>query len=457
MMRSLYSGVAGLKVHQTRMDVIGNNIANVNTVGFKSQTVNFSELFYQTTQSASGPNAETGTGGQNAKQIGLGVSVAAVSTNITSEGGSQSTGNAFDLKINGGSFFVIQKGGANYYSKAGNFTTDGYGNLVTSSGAYVMGYTAARDEASGDMVLQNDELRPISVYGSQYMNTDPAQTTQATMSGNINSEDENFSPERGGYITTTLSAYDSLGNLYSVMFKISYDQNSATHYTMSPMAVYKGNTEMTDITAQLSALDGTETAAIDLYFDGATGYLDTTDTNGDGNSTEGKFILNIQDTAGNNLDSYAQDIVVDLSQLKCMAASSSVEANRGSIDHLGEGKAVGTMIELGIQADGKVVASYDNGDEAVIGQILVASFANPSGLQKEGDNLFAQTLNSGEAVINDITASGETMSSGVLEMSNVDLADEFTSMIVTQRGYQANSRVITTSDTMIEELLSLKR
>ena len=131
MMRSLYSGVAGLKVHQTRMDVIGNNIANVNTVGFKSQTVNFSELFYQTTQSASGPNAETGTGGQNAKQIGLGVSVAAVSTNITNEGGSQSTGNAFDLKINGGSFFVIQKGGANYYSKTGNFKTDGYGKLIT--------------------------------------------------------------------------------------------------------------------------------------------------------------------------------------------------------------------------------------------------------------------------------------------------------------------------------------
>jgi len=125
MMRSLYSGVSGLKIHQTRMDVIGNNIANVNTVGFKSQSVSFSELFYQTTQSASGPNAETSTGGQNAKQIGLGASVAQISTNITAEGGSQSTGNAFDLKINGSSFFVVQSGGANYYTKAGNFTTDG--------------------------------------------------------------------------------------------------------------------------------------------------------------------------------------------------------------------------------------------------------------------------------------------------------------------------------------------
>ena len=150
MMRSLYSGVAGLKVHQTKMDVIGNNIANVNTVGFKAQRVNFSELFYQTTQTASGPNSETKTGGQNAKQIGLGSSVAQISTNIAGEGGSQSTGNALDLKINGDTFFVVDQSGSKYYTKAGNFTTDAFGDLVTGSGGHVLGYVASRNEETGE-------------------------------------------------------------------------------------------------------------------------------------------------------------------------------------------------------------------------------------------------------------------------------------------------------------------
>lgn len=437
MMRSLYSGVSGLKVHQTRMDVIGNNIANVNTVGFKAQNVNFSELFYQTTQAASGPNAETQTGGQNAKQIGLGASVAAVSTNIINEGGTQSTGNAFDLKINGQEFFIIRKGGADYYSKAGNFTTDGFGNLVTPSGAYVMGYAAARDDTTGDYVLQNDQLRPISVYGSQYMHTDPAQTTQATMSGNINATDDNFASN--GYITTTLSVYDSLGNLYSVMFKISNTAGDATTYTMEPMGVYNGNKLITDITADIG---GTLT----MEFSGTTGKVVTTPST---------FTLNFT----GNTEAFEEPITVDFSNVTCVAAKSSVECKRGdsSADHLGQGKAVGNMIEVGIQTDGKVVASYDNGDSYVLGQILVANFINPAGLQKQGDNLFSETLNSGEATVGDITANGDKMQSGVLEMSNVDLADEFTNMIVTQRGFQSNSRIITTSDTMIEELLSLKR
>lgn len=447
MMRALYSGVAGLKVHQTRMDVIGNNIANVNTVGFKSQTVNFSELFYQTTQSASGPNAETSTGGQNAKQIGLGVNVSSISTNITAEGGSQSTGNLYDLKINGNSFFIIQQGGANYYSKAGNFTTDGFGNLVSPMGGYVMGYTAARDENTGDMVLQTDQLRPISVFGPEYMNTDPAQTTEVTMSGNINSEDDNFGVNAAGFVTTEMHVYDSLGNTYSVMFKIENDDTDPTSYTMTPLSVYSGNTELTDVSAVISG-DGITNGSLSLKFDGTTGYLDMASQN---------FTLNIVDAGNQQLPSFAQDINVDFSGLKCMASKTDITSEKGNAENMGTGKGVGTMIELGIQTDGKIVASYDNGDAAVIGQILVASFANAAGLQKEGDNLFSATLNSGDPDVKDVTADGETMSSGVLEMSNVDLADEFTNMIVTQRGYQANSRIITTSDTMIEELLSLKR
>jgi len=448
MMRSLYSGVSGLKIHQTRMDVIGNNIANVNTVGFKSQSVSFSELFYQTTQSASGPNAETSTGGQNAKQIGLGASVAQISTNITAEGGSQSTGNAFDLKINGSSFFVVQSGGANYYTKAGNFTTDGFGNLVTGSGDYVMGYTAARDAASGDFYLQNDELRPISLYGNEYKTTDPAQTTAATMSGNINPEDKQFQEGGSGFITTTLYSYDSLGNKYGVQMKITNDDTDPTTYTLTPMSVYKGTTVATGISGVFSGTGVNGDGSVTLKFNGTTGYVVS--------PSPSNFTLNITDGTA-NLDSFQDDITVDFSTLKCFAADTKVVAEAGDASKIGTGKAVGSMISLGIQTDGKVVASYDNGDTAVIGQVLVASFANASGLQKQGDNLFASTLNSGEAKVTDISANGEDMSSGVLEMSNVDLANEFTNMIVTQRGYQANSRIITTSDTMIEELINLKR
>ncbi len=448
MMRSLYSGVSGLKIHQTKMDVIGNNIANVNTVGFKAQRVSFSELFYQTTQSASGPNAETSTGGQNAKQIGLGASVGQISINISQEGGSQSTGNAFDLKINGASFFVVRSGGADYYTKAGNFTTDGFGNLVTGSGAYVMGYVAERDNATGDFVLLTDEHRPISLYATEYMYTAPAQTTSATMTGNINSEDADFTTTGIGYKAPDLYVYDSLGNKYGVQMKIEQVEGSTTEYTMTPLKIFKGTEEVTDMSAVFTG-DGVTTGAdgssVTLTFDGTTGLI-TTDP--------AQVAIQIMDADGDKADAFQQDIVMDFSGLTCYGSEYTVTAEK---DKLGGGKAVGNMISVGIQTDGKIIASYDNGDTACIGQIATATFLNPAGLEKAGDNMYAATMNSGDATVGDITSFGEQMSSGVVEMSNVDLAAEFTDMIVTQRGFQANSRVITTSDTMIEELINLKR
>ncbi len=456
MMRSLYSGVSGLKVHQTGMDVIGNNIANVNTVGFKSQRTTFSELFYQTTQGASGPNAETKTGGQNAKQIGLGSSVAQISINITNEGGSQSTGNDTDLKINGQEFFVIQQSGTQYYTKAGNFTTDGYGNLVTGSGGYVMGYAAERDPITGDFVLMTDELRPISLYGEEYMLTAPAQSTTAKVTGNINSSDEDFTSEGLGYKTCDLYVYDSLGNTYNVQLKIEQDENSTTGYTMSVNKIFNGTEEVTTMSAELNG----GTNPIEIDFDPTKGTIVVPD------GEEPIFTLSILDNAtgapqaeNGNGATFPNDIVVDFGDMTNYGSDYSIVANRGdgTIENLGAGKGVGKMISVAIQTDGKVVSSYDNGDTLIIGQIAVAQFANAAGLEKVGDNMFASTLNSGTANVNEVTAFGDDMSSGVLEMSNVDLATEFTQMIVTQRGYQANSRVITTSDTMIEELLSLKR
>ncbi len=445
MMRSLYSGVAGLKVHQTSMDVIGNNIANVNTVGFKSQRATFAELFYQTTQSASGPNAETSTGGQNAKQIGLGSNVAQISVNIKAEGGSQSTGNDTDLKINGQEFFIIQQSGTQYYTKAGNFTVDAYGNLVTGSGGYVMGYASARD-ASGDFILQTDELRPISLYGEEYMLTAPAQSTAATLTGNINSSDEDFTSDGLGYKTADLYLYDSLGNTYNVQFRIEQDPDSTTGYSLSVNKIFNGTEEITGMEAVFNGGD----ASIELDFDPTQGTV----------VSDPEFTISlVQAGTTTPVDTFPTEVTVNLGDLTNYGSEYSVVATRGdgTIDNSGAGKGVGSMISVAIQTDGKVVASYDNGDTLIIGQIAVASFSNAAGLEKVGDNLFASTLNSGDAQTNDITAFGDNMSSGVLEMSNVDLATEFTNMIVTQRGYQANSRVITTSDTMIEELLNLKR
>ena len=457
MMRSLYSGVAGLKVHQTKMDVIGNNIANVNTVGFKAQRVNFSELFYQTTQTASGPNSETKTGGQNAKQIGLGSSVAQISTNIAGEGGSQSTGNALDLKINGDTFFVVDQSGSKYYTKAGNFTTDAFGDLVTGSGGHVLGYVASRNEETGDFELQTDELRPITIYGSEFSTTAPAQTTASTIVGNINSEDEKFTSNGVGFLTSDLTIYDSLGNKYTIQMRIEQDDDSTTGYSMYPAKIFKGNDEITDMTVEftgaaataVNALDGNTYQGVHMDFSGTTGrLLDTS-------ASEVSIVIKGAD--GNPAPAFQEEVLYDFSTLTTFGGESKLESNAGDSDNIGAGKGVGTMISVGIQTDGKVVASYSNGDTAYIGQIAVAQFSNAAGLEKVGDNLFAATMNSGVANTMDISAAGQSMTSGVIEMSNVDLAQEFTDMIVTQRGYQANSRVITTSDTMIEELLSLKR
>lgn len=446
MMRSMYSGVSGLKIHQTKMDVIGNNIANVNTIGFKSQKVSFSDLFYQTSQIASGASEDGLKGGSNAKQVGLGASVAQISTNIEDRGGAQSTGNALDVMINGNSFFIIQgDDGSNYYTKAGNFTTDTAGNLVTGGGNYVMGYTAGRDEETGDYSLQMDKLRPISIYGSEYMQTPPAQTTEAVLTGNINAQDDAYATGGSGVRSTKLYVFDSLGNKYGVQFDI--EKVSDIEFTLKPSSIFSGTEEAEGISAIFSGDGVNADGSITLTFDGTKGTI---------TNEPSEFTLNLTDGT-NNLEAFSEDITVDFSSMTAYGSSTSIAANPGSAANLGAGKAVGTMTTYGISENGSVVASYTNGDVVIIGQLATAHFSNAAGLEKVGNNMFGETLNSGDLTIQTIDAAGETMTGGAVEMSNVDLASEFTDMIVTQRGFQANSRIITTSDSMIEELLSLKR
>ena len=440
MMRSLFSAVSGLKAHQTKMDVIGNNIANVNTVAYKSQSVTFGDVYYQTTQVATGPNEASGKGGTNAKQIGLGSTVGAISVDPTAQGASERTDNTWDLMISGDKFFVVSNAGNTYFTRAGDFTTDLDGAIVTQSGANVMGWKA---DADGNII--KDRVQALYATSPEYTYTAPAATTGVTITGNVDSRET-------GDIAYTVNFYDSLGNEYQATLNLTYDSKDAAAGTTS-YNVVGGSVTMNGQPTELSVscdsqvVFNTNTGASMVGNSGLA--LTFTDNSADGSGN----IANIGTNNGNT-----STINLDASGLTMYAAASNINATMG-INGKGAGKAVGKMTSVGVNEAGQIVASYSNGDTKKIGQIAVASFTNPSGLEKVGDNLYAATLNSGsfDGIGEDISESSGKITSGYLEMSNVDLADQFTNMITTQRGYQANSRIITVSDTMLEELINLKR
>ncbi len=199
MMRSMYSGVSGLKTHQIKMDVIGNNIANVNTVGYKYQSITFADLMYQTQQAASGANAVTGTGGTNAKQIGLGVNYAAISTAIEQAGATQTTGNPFDLRITGDAFFIVNNGTGNYFTRAGAFGVDGAGNLVMSTTGYnVMGWGVDPEDPT---VIQKDTVKPLRIMSGENMTSNPEATTLARMNGASDNHNLSVHSSEGAIVT----------------------------------------------------------------------------------------------------------------------------------------------------------------------------------------------------------------------------------------------------------------
>lgn len=568
MMRSLYSGVAGLKTHQTRMDVIGNNIANVNTTAYKSSSMTFSELMSQTTQKASGANATTGVGGTNAKQIGLGVKAGAINTAITTQGFAQSTGNPFDIMITGDNFFVVSNGSENFFTRDGSFYVDGAGNLaMTSTGYNVMGWGV--DETTGN--IKQDTVTALRIMSAANMTYPPEATTKANISGILDENDKDVTSANGK--TVNLNFFDARGYSYTAKFTFkqsggdktneyslelnkildstgkeidisgitfgeqnleqtlssklslntdSYKWDDATktlQTTATPPEkvaeldkIFKNGALITDkdkaeeVQKNLDAIakaygyEGSTDEFLKLYTTGKAGQvtvqtmlenmsknmtgddilpkaknkeLTMTGRKFDGakvvfdkdsgklqsinNSTTNlSTTLNFPATMGN-----FSNITIDLSECTNYdnKGTSTVGATSGDLDGLGTGRRLGDMIGVSIQKDGMIYASYDNGMTKLLGQIATAAFANASGLEKEGDNLYSATLNSGEfdGIGVDITAGGGYMSTGQLEMSNVDLSSEFTEMITTQRGFQANSRIITVSDTLLEELTNLKR
>lgn len=485
MMRSLFSGVAGLKTHQTKMDVIGNNIANVNTVAYKSQNVTFQELMYQTTQNASAANAETGRGGINAKQIGLGVQTGAINANISTSGASQTTGNPFDIQIKGDSFFVVSDGSNNYFTRAGAFYVDGMGNLaMTSNGYTVMGW---QEDPNKPGTIIKDTVSPLKIMSAENLTSQPEQTTQAYLSGVIDKNSTQLSSSTG--LIVNFGIYDSLGYSYIAKFALKDIDGSGNklpegQYIFEPVDLIdsKGYSLMySSKPTDPNYKEGYEKNGYDAEggpgADGATGFPKTMNIDLTGAKTPGYLTYDTitgksldVNAAGNDLefkltiggiDAFDSDITVvtGKSTMYDNKGTSTIKGNAGDYDGNYAGRKVGEMSGVAVGQDGKITATYDNGTSKLLGQIAVANFANPSGLEKLGDNLYQSTPNSGafDGIGEDITAGSGSLSTGVLEMSNVDLSAEFTDMITTQRGFQANSRIITVSDSMLEELTNLKR
>ena len=553
MMRSMYSAVSGLKTHQTRMDVIGNNIANVNTVAFKSSSVTFSDILYQTTSNASGANATTGTGGVNAKQIGLGTTAAATKVSITSAGASETTGNPFDIRLtdkNSTNFFIVNNGSENVFTRSGSFYVDGSGNLCMSSTGYtVMGWQV--DETTGE--IRKDTVSALRIMQEKNLTSAPEATTQATIAGVLDENDADVKSDAGKVMN--LNFYDNLGYQYTAKFAIkatakdgeytveltsildSNNKNITEGFTQAQMKEIFGNTDTTSTIASYSSAlpgcgytfnpktgeltkDGVPATVVQINKDGKladgsgktikdvfgvsdgnlkniqnsvqannTDYEFKDVKNADGthsyqvvkksatnllkfNTEDGKFSsigggtdksveLNLNTTSLNANGNF-QNINVDFSQ--CLnygnGGKTTIGADAGATDGTtGKGRKLGAMTGIFIDTSGRIYGTYDNGNTELLGQIAVAQFSNASGLEKVGESCYRTTLNSGEfdGIGVEISADGSSMTTGELEMSNVDLSSEFTSMITTQRGFQANSRVITTSDTLLEELVNLKR
>ena len=548
MMRSMYSAVSGLKTHQTRMDVIGNNIANVNTVAFKSSSVTFSDILYQTTSNASGANATTGTGGVNAKQIGLGTTAAATKVSITSAGASETTGNPFDIRLtdkNSTNFFIVNNGSENVFTRSGSFYVDGSGNLCMSSTGYtVMGWQV--DETTGE--IRKDTVSALRIMQEKNLTSAPEATTQATIAGVLDENDTDVKNDAGRVMN--LNFYDNLGYQYTAKFAIKstgtdgkytveltsvldsnnqniiknltkqeisqifgdyqadatlgqyglakgvkfdaannqYEKDGKKYQVSADSTVFQevGNpTNTVSITEIFSGITTTmandiknpasktkvefdtatgqatvkgEKTSYDLVFDTSTGKFASI-----GGDTPSKMLnMSVLSSGLLNRNGNFQNITVDFSQ--CLnyenGGKSTIGADAGAVDGTtGKGRKLGAMTGIFIDTSGRIYGTYDNGNTELLGQIAVAQFSNASGLEKVGESCYRTTLNSGEfdGIGVEISADGSSMTTGELEMSNVDLSSEFTSMITTQRGFQANSRVITTSDTLLEELVNLKR
>jgi flagellar hook protein FlgE len=419
MMRSLFSGVSGLRNHQVRMDVIGNNIANVNTTAFKASRVTFKETFAQIVQGASRPpgGSTALSGGRNPIQIGLGMNIGSIDMLFT-QGNIETTGVETDLAVQGNSFFVVSDGAQNFYTRSGAFQLDANGRLVAATNGHVVQGRQAVNGATagqpvGDIVLPYGQKNPANP------------TTIATLGGNLNA-----SAAAGEIQQTSITTYDTQGGQHEVVITFTKTANpNEWDYAITASNIDAANAYVNDAGTVTFDVDGTlvdpETVDFEFQPDGFPGN---------------------------------QMITLDFGLAGTIGGLSQFAGPSTAVIRDQNGYTMGNLERISIDQTGTIIGAFSNGTTITLAQLVLSDFNNPSGLIRSGDNMYAVSPNSGAAVLG---FSGEgsqsTVTSGALEMSNVDLAQEFTNLITSQRGFQSNARVITTSDEMLQELVNLKR
>ena len=463
MMRSLYSGVSGLQNHQTRMDVIGNNISNVNTNGFKRGRVNFQDMISQQMSGAAKPTDELG--GVNPKEVGLGMTIATIE-NVFNQGNLQTTGISTDLAIQGNGFFVMKSGEESFYTRNGAFGLDSEGTLVNpANGMRVQGWMAK--DVNGQMMVTTaatptDLVIPV---GSK----DPAKETEnVKFACNLNKNTpeilEGASEEDivKGTWGTEQKIYDSFGNEH--MLSVSFTRVVGNpNQWLATVQIDPDNAEATQTRVGLGTTDGVENTFV-VNFDNYGALQSVTDSAGNVSNPEGQIVLQSSftvsdsnpDEAGNP---YRQTLNINLGTIGSFKDTITQSASKSTTKAFyQDGYTLGYLDNFKIDSSGIITGVYSNGTNRTIGQIAMATFSNERGLEKAGDNTYVESNNSGMARIGESGVAGKgTLMAGALEMSNVDLSEQMTDMIVTQRGFQSNAKTIQTADTLLETVLSLKR
>ena len=413
---ALFTGVTGLLAHQARLDVVANNIANVNTTGYRSSRMVFQDLFSMTLQGGAGPQGSFG--GVNPEQIGLGVSIGSIDV-IHTEGSLLTTGLDSDLAIEGNGFFILEDGNGTTYTRDGSFLLNASGTLVDpATGRRVQGWTADEtgtldtEAAIGDVQINLGGTAAASA------------TTEAILVGNLDSD-----AEAGDVVTRTIEVYDSLGTAREMTIAFTKEATPENSWTYS--VTYDG-TEVGSGTLSFNA-DGTMP-------DGTTGQITAAGTLFNSNGSQPEDL----------------DITIDFSSVTQL----SVTDDTGSDVTLSsqDGYPMGVLQSFSVASNGQITGVFSNGLRRTIGQVALATFSNVGGLERSGQNGFVETTASGVAQVGlPLTGGRGSIAGGVLESSNVDLATEFANLIVTQRGFQANSRTITTADTLLQETVNLSR
>lgn len=396
MLRSMYSGISGMKNFQTKLDVIGNNIANVNTFGFKKGRVTFKDTMNQMVSGASA--VQNNRGGRNAMQVGLGSTMASIDT-VDTQASLQTTGRALDLAITGDGYFIVKQGQQEFYTRAGNFYLDDYGTLVTGDGLKVQSLN--EKGALEDITVNVNALLPAKT------------TTELVMKGNL--------PK------------DAKGESETLQQIKVVDDKGVEHVidmTISPITPGSGQWKLSFVDKSIEpATPQTQNITVPTTTPIQSFNLVVNNGNGVGQNLPVKISL--------------EDLTID---------GGSMDANAYP-----DGNTQGLLESFNIGSSGEINGVYSNGLIMTIGQLALAKFSNPSGLIKAGNNTFQESVNSGQRNVNVPGEGRGTIAAGALEMSNVDLSEEFTEMITAQRGFQANTRIITTSDEILQELVNLKR